>query len=53
MWLRDYLREDLPHSRTMTYGYNSKLQAHNVDTMMDYGLGFLEEIKKVRRTEEV
>jgi hypothetical protein len=53
MWLCDYLKEDLPHLRTMTYGYNSKLQAHNVDTILDYGLGFLEEIRKVRRTEEV
>jgi hypothetical protein len=53
MWLCDYLKQDLPHLRTMTYGYNSKLQAHNVDTILDYGLGFLEEIRKVRRTEEV
>jgi CMP-2-keto-3-deoxyoctulosonic acid synthetase len=53
MWLRDYLREDLPQLRTMTYGYNSNLQAHNVDTIMDYGLGFMEEIKKVRKTEDV
>ncbi|KAI5820655.1 hypothetical protein BZA77DRAFT_226720, partial [Pyronema omphalodes] len=52
MWLRDYLREDLPQVRTMTYGYNSNLQAHNVDTIMDYGLGFLEEIRKVRKTED-
>ncbi|KAI5789408.1 hypothetical protein FPQ18DRAFT_261729 [Pyronema domesticum] len=52
MWLRDYLREDLPQLRTMTYGYNSNLQAHNVDTIMDYGLGFMEEIKKVRKTED-
>ncbi|KAI5820450.1 hypothetical protein BZA77DRAFT_78538 [Pyronema omphalodes] len=52
MWLRDYLREDVPRLRTMTYGYNSDIQAHNVDTIMDYGLGFLEEIRKVRKTED-
>jgi hypothetical protein len=38
MWLRDYFRQDFPHLRTMTYGYNSKLQARNVDTILDYGL---------------
>jgi hypothetical protein len=53
MWLRDYLGQDVPHLRTMTYGYNSKLQAHNVDTIMDYGLRFMEEIRKVRKTEDV
>ncbi|KAA8909657.1 hypothetical protein FN846DRAFT_776022 [Sphaerosporella brunnea] len=52
MWLRDYLGQDLPQFRTMTYGYNSKLHAHNVDTILDYGLGFLEEIRKVRATNE-
>jgi hypothetical protein len=53
MWLRDFLSKDLPHCRTMIYGYNSKLTSHRVDTIMDYGRGLLEELKKVRSTEEV
>jgi len=53
MWLRDFLSKDLPHCRTMTYGYNSKLSSHGVDTIMDYGRELIEEIKKVRDTDEV
>lgn len=53
MWLRDFLSKDLPHCRTMTYGYNSKLSTHGVDTIMDYGRGLIEELKKIRSTEEV
>jgi hypothetical protein len=53
MWLRDFLCKDLPHCRTMIYGYNSKLTSHGVDTIMDYSRGLMEELKKVRKTEEV
>jgi hypothetical protein len=53
MWLRDFLSKDLPHCRTMIYGYNSKLSSHGVDTIMDYGRELIEEIKKVRHTDEV
>lgn len=53
MWLRDFLSKDLPCCRTMIYGYNSKLSTHGVDTIMDYGRGLIEELKKVRNTEEV
>jgi hypothetical protein len=53
MWLRDFLRRDLPSCRTMIYGYNSKLSSHGIDTIMDYGRAMLEELKKVRNTEEV
>ena len=52
-WLRDFLSKDLPSCRTMVYGYNSKLSSHGIDTIMDYGREFLEELKKVRYTEEV
>jgi hypothetical protein len=37
----------------MIYGYNSKLSSHGIDTIMDYGRAMLEELKKVRNTEEV
>ena len=53
MWLRDFLSKDLPCCRTMTYGYNSKLSSHGIDTIMDYGRELSEELKKVRNTEAV
>jgi predicted DNA-binding protein with PD1-like motif len=53
MWLRDFLSKDLPCCRTMIYGYNSKLSSHGIDTIMDYGRELIEELKKVRNTEEV
>jgi hypothetical protein len=53
MWLRDFLSKDLPCCRTMIYGYNSKLSSHGIDTIMDYGRGLMEELKKIRGTEEV
>ncbi|KAF2176971.1 hypothetical protein K469DRAFT_605123 [Zopfia rhizophila CBS 207.26] len=53
MWLRDYLSKDLPCCRTMIYGYNSKLSSHGIDTIMDYGQGLMEELKKVRNTEKL
>ncbi|KAH8727391.1 hypothetical protein GQ44DRAFT_758100 [Phaeosphaeriaceae sp. PMI808] len=53
MWLCDFLSKDLPCCRTMTYGYNSKLTSHGVDTIMDYGRELIEELKKVRNTEEL
>jgi protein SERAC1 len=53
MWLRDFLSKDLPCCRTMIYGYNSKLSTHGIDTIMDYGRGLMEELKKIRDTDEV
>ncbi|KFY31766.1 hypothetical protein V493_00848 [Pseudogymnoascus sp. VKM F-4281 (FW-2241)] len=53
MWLRDFLSKDLPCCRTMIYGYNSKLSTHGIDTIMDYGRGLIEELKKARNTEEL
>lgn len=52
MWLRNFLAKDLPYCRTMIYGYNSKLSSHGIDTIMDYSRGLMEELKKVRNTEE-
>jgi hypothetical protein len=53
MWLRDFLCKDMPRCRTMIYGYNSRLSTHTVDTIIDYGRGLMEELKKIRNTEEV
>jgi hypothetical protein len=53
MWLRDFLSKDMPYCRTMIYGYNSKLSSHGIDTIMDYGRELIEELKKVRNSDEV
>jgi hypothetical protein len=37
----------------MIYGYNSKLLSQGIDTIMTYGLEFIEGLKRVRNTEEV
>ena len=53
MWLHDFLYKDLPRCRTMIYSYNAKLLTHGVDTILDYGRRLMEELKKIRNTEEV
>ncbi|PTB40427.1 hypothetical protein M441DRAFT_431873 [Trichoderma asperellum CBS 433.97] len=53
MWLRHFLYQDLPYCRTMTYGYNSKLSARGINTIMDYSRGLMEALKKIRNTEEL
>src|SRR5271168_1567324 len=53
MWLRDFLSKDLPHCRTMIYGYNSKLLSNGIDTIMTYGLELMDGLKRVRKTHEV
>lgn len=55
MWLRDFLPEDFPKCRILTYGYNWKLtgRSRGLHGLIDYERDFLEEIKHVRVTEEV
>jgi hypothetical protein len=53
MWLRDFFSKDLPDCRTMIYGYNSSLGSANIHIIQDYNLGFLEDIKRARRTVKV
>lgn len=53
MWLRDFLRKDLPRCRTMIYGYNSKLSSYGINTILDFGRELVEEIKKIRNKKEV
>ncbi|KAF8539117.1 hypothetical protein BDD12DRAFT_675388, partial [Trichophaea hybrida] len=50
-WLRDFFQKNPPSFRTMIYDYNSHLDVRNIEILMDYGRGFLEEIRKVRRTD--
>ncbi|KAJ4256811.1 hypothetical protein NW762_008907 [Fusarium torreyae] len=53
MWLRDFLSRDMPHCRTMIYGYHSKLLALNLSQLKEYGRLFMEEIEKIRSTKEM
>ncbi|KAK0756160.1 hypothetical protein N5P37_011250 [Trichoderma harzianum] len=46
------LPQNLPYCHTMTYGYNSKLLTHGIDTIMDYSRGLMEALKKIRSIEE-
>ncbi|KAK2608508.1 hypothetical protein QQS21_002970 [Conoideocrella luteorostrata] len=52
MWLHHFLEKDLPCCRTMTYGYNSKLSSQGIDILLDYGRELIEELRKIRSTEE-
>ncbi|KAL7274139.1 hypothetical protein RUND412_002973 [Rhizina undulata] len=52
MWLRDFLAQDLPNCRTMIYGYNTNLNSRGIHTLNDYKIGFLNEIAKIRKSEE-
>ena len=54
MWLRDFLGNDVPKFRTMTYGYNARLfDGHVGGTLEEYAQQFLEDLKDVRSTVEV
>ncbi|KAI5842142.1 hypothetical protein DFP73DRAFT_480373, partial [Morchella snyderi] len=53
MWLRDFLREDLPSCRTMIYGYDSRLRGGTgLREVPDYTNILLEELVKARRAPE-
>ncbi|KAL7267903.1 hypothetical protein RUND412_009495 [Rhizina undulata] len=52
MWLRDFLAHDLPNCRTMIYGYNSNLKSRGFHTLKDYKKEFLQEIARIRTSEE-
>jgi hypothetical protein len=53
MWLRDFLKDDMPHCRVMTYGYNTKLASNRAYTFGDFCDRFLEEIQLARSSLKV
>ena len=53
MWLQDFLSEDLPKCRVMTYGYNSKLSNPGLHTIADFGRSLREELLRARRSDQV
>jgi hypothetical protein len=49
MWLRDFLKEDLPNCRVLLYGYDSKLGNRSTDSILSFGDTFLANLDGVRR----
>ncbi|KAI5838328.1 hypothetical protein DFP73DRAFT_269681, partial [Morchella snyderi] len=49
MWLRDFLPERFPHTRIMTYGYDSSLSQPNGFNFLDYARSFEQSIMNVRQ----
>ena len=50
MWLRDYLKTDLPGCRTMIWGYDVKLSSPADHDLADYSSQFFNDLKRVRPT---
>lgn len=49
MWLRDFLPEDLPNARILTYGYDTKLVGSLSNARIsEYAKQFLESIEDAR-----
>ncbi|KND88667.1 Protein SERAC1 [Tolypocladium ophioglossoides CBS 100239] len=52
MWLRDFLKEDLPRCRVLTYGYNAKLMVDMNYTFEDFCNEFLNTLKSARSSDD-
>ncbi|KAK2596797.1 hypothetical protein QQS21_006126 [Conoideocrella luteorostrata] len=52
MWLKDFLPEDFPYCRILTYGYESSLINYGISRTMDYSEMLIDELKLIRNTEE-
>jgi hypothetical protein len=54
MWLKDFLPQDIPNIRIMTYGYNSEL-SNTTDSsgMLDYRKAFAQQLEVARDSNEV
>ena len=49
MWLRDFLPQEFPEARIMTYGYDSSLKEPNNSNITDYRRGFIQCLENSRR----
>lgn len=53
MWLRDTLAKDMPESRSIIYGYDSKLQdSDSFQNVNDIGRKFQHAVREARRNSE-
>ncbi|PVF93576.1 hypothetical protein CPB86DRAFT_836596 [Serendipita vermifera] len=54
MWLQDFLPDDIPSIRIMSFGYDSRIDANKeTDRMLDYARSFLSQLYNVRSSKEV
>lgn len=54
MWLRDFLPNEIPKVRILTYGYDTKLPgSQSTASIVELSKKFLESVKTIRRQEEV
>jgi hypothetical protein len=54
MWLRDYLGEDVPNVRILTYGYEARLdKTTTMSRLLDYRRAFLRDMIHLRRSLKV
>ena len=50
MWIRDFLRHDLPNCRVLTYGYDSRLETDESRAILfDYSNNFVVKLQDMRR----
>lgn len=49
MWPREFLRDDLPNARVLTFGYNTKLSSNMSHTFGDYVSQFLSTLQLARK----
>jgi hypothetical protein len=53
MWPREFLKQDLPNSRVMTFEYNTKLSDGTAHTFEDFCMQFLSNLKLARQDNKV
>jgi hypothetical protein len=54
MWLQDFLPEQLPNVRIMSFGYDSRIEANKgTSRMLDYARFFVEQLRNARLSNEV
>jgi hypothetical protein len=51
-WLEDYLPKDMPNTRIMTFGYNSRVFTSSKGYVTDYAEQLLQHLISVRRSIE-
>jgi len=53
MWLRDYLKDDMPKCRVLTFGYNTKLTINNNYRFEDFCKELLSQLSIARSSDTV
>ena len=53
MWPREFLRDDMPNARVLTFGYNSKLLSNASHVLDDYCTQFISSLLLARKSKDV